>query len=156
MAASQHLLVDAANVLHAWPETRALLKRDRASARALLIQRLLALHDAESVRVTVVIDGRGPDLVVEHPSQQATFAVIHTPRSLSADDVIEQMVGRSAVPSACEVATGDQAQRNTIEATGAVWLPTADLLARVERAERRVQTQVSGINRTTAREWGRR
>lgn len=156
MAAFQHLLVDAANVLHAWPETRALLKRDRASARALLIQRLLSLHDAESVRVTVVIDGRGPDLVVEHPSQQATFAVIHTPRSLSADDVIEQMVGRSAVPSACEVATGDQAQRNTIEATGAVWLPTADLLARVERAERRVQTQVSGINRTTAREWGRR
>jgi predicted RNA-binding protein with PIN domain len=121
-----------------------------------LIQRLVALHDAESVRVTVVIDGRGPDLVLEHPSHQPTFAVIYTPRALTADDVIEQMVGRSAVPSACEVATGDQAQRNTIEATGAIWLPTADLLARVERAERRLLTQVAGINRTTAREWGRR
>jgi predicted RNA-binding protein with PIN domain len=108
------------------------------------------------VRVTVVIDGRGPQLVVEHPSKQSTFTVIYTPRSLTADDVIEQMVGRSATASACEVATGDQAQRNTIEATGAVWLPTADLLARVDRAERRLRTQVNGINSTTARDWCRR
>jgi predicted RNA-binding protein with PIN domain len=156
VAFTQHLLVDAANVLHAWPETRTLLKRDREAARALLIQRMGALHDAESVRVTVVIDGRGPQLVLEHPSQQSTFAVIYTPRSLTADDVIEQMVGRSAQPAACEVATGDQAHRNTIEATGAVWLPTADLLARVERAERRLQSQVAGINRTNAHQWGRR
>jgi predicted RNA-binding protein with PIN domain len=156
MAFTQHLLVDAANVLHAWPETNRLLKRDREAARGLLIQRLGTLHDVEAVRVTVVIDGRGPQLVVEHPSKQSTFTVIYTPRSLTADDVIEQMVGRSATASACEVATGDQAQRNTIEATGAVWLPTADLLARVDRAERRLRTQVNGINRTTARDWCRR
>ena len=156
MAFSKHVLIDASNVLHTWPETRALFKRDRETARTQLIQRLIALHDAESVRVTVVIDGRGPDLVLDHPSQQTTFTVIFTPRSLTADDVIEQMVGRSAVPSACEVATGDQAQRTTIEASGAIWLPTSDLLARVERAEKRLITQVKGINRTTAREWGRR
>ena len=143
-------------MLHAWPETRSLLKRDREAARAHLIQRLGVLHDAESVRVTVVIDGRGPELVLTHPSRQATFTVIHTPRSLTADDVIEQMVGRSADPATCRVATDDQALRTTIEATGAVWLPTAELLARIERAEQRIQSQVTGINRTTAREWGRR
>ena len=156
MAVAQHLLVDAANVLHAWPETRPLLLKDREAARALLIQRLGALHDAESIRVTLVIDGRGPELVLTHPSRQTTFAVIHTPRSLTADDVIEQMIGRSADPSTCRVATGDQALRTTIEATGAVWLPTAELLARIERAELRLQSQVRGINRTNAREWGRR
>ena len=153
---SKHVLIDAANVLHAWPNTRALFKRDRETARAQLIQRLIALHDAESTRVTVVIDGRGPNLLLDHPSQQSTFTVIYTPRALTADDVIEQMVGRSAVPSSCEVATDDQAQRTTIEASGAIWLPTSDLLARVERAEKRLITQVTGINRTTAREWGRR
>jgi uncharacterized protein len=85
----------------------------------------------------------------------ATFAIVYTPSSLTADDVIEQMVGRSTNPSLCEVATGDQAERNTIEATGAVWVPTADLLARVERAEQRVSSKVSGLNRTNDRDWRR-
>lgn len=156
MAFPKHLLVDAANVLHAWPETRGLFKRDRDAARALLIQRLAALHDAESIRVTLVVDGRGTEITLEHPSNQSTFTVIYTPRSLTADDVIEQMVGRSAISATCEVATDDQAQRSTIEALGAIWLPTADLLARVTRAEQRLQSQVRGINRTTAQEWGRR
>jgi len=152
----KHLLVDAANVLHAWPESRALLKRDRNAARSQLVRRLGAVHDAESVRVTLVVDGRGREIVIEHPSQLATFAVVYTPSSLTADDVIEQMVGRSADPSLCEVATGDQAERNTIEATGATWVPTADLLARVERAEQRVSSKVSGLNRSNDRDWRRR
>ena len=149
----KHLLVDAANVLHAWPELRVLLKRDRDAARARLIQRLGSLHDAESVRVTMVVDGRGREIVIEHPSRQDTLAVVYTPSSLTADDVIEQMVGRSANPALCEVATGDQAERNTIEATGAVWVPPADLLARIERAEQRLSSKVAGLNRANAQDW---
>lgn len=156
MAFEKHLLVDAANIAHAWPGLRALLKRDKDAARSQLVQRLGAVHDAELVRVTVVIDGRGREIVVEHPSRQPTLAVIYTPSSLTADDVIEQMVGRSAAPSLCEVATDDQAERRTIEATGAVWVPTADLLARVERAEQRLASRVAGLNRTTEQEWRRR
>ncbi|MDF3058660.1 MAG: RNA-binding protein [Rariglobus sp.] len=156
MAFEKHLLVDAANVLHAWPDLRVLLKRDRDAARSRLVQRLGAIHDAESVRLTVVIDGRGREIVIEHPSQQATLTVVYTPSSLTADDVIEQMVGRSADPSLCEVATGDQAERSTIEATGAVWVPTGDLLARVERAEQRLSSKVAGLNRANAQDWRRR
>jgi uncharacterized protein len=156
VAFEKHLLVDAANVLHAWPELRALLKRDRDAARAQLIQRLGALHDADSLCVTVVIDGRGREIVIEHPSQLTTFTVVYTPSSLTADDVIEQMVGRSPDPSLCEVATGDQAERNTIEATGAVWVPPADLLVRLERAEQRLSSKVAGLNRANAQDWRRR
>jgi predicted RNA-binding protein with PIN domain len=156
VAFEKHLLVDAANVLHAWPDLRVLLKRDRDAARSRLVQRLGAIHDAESVRLTVVIDGRGREIVIEHPSQQATLTVVYTPSSLTADDVIEQMVGRSADPSLCEVATGDQAERSTIEATGAVWVPTGDLLARVERAEQRLSSKVAGLNRANAQDWRRR
>jgi len=156
VAFEKHLLVDAANVIHAWPELRALLKRDRHAARSQLIQRVGAVHDAESVRVTVVIDGRGPEIVVEHPAGPATLTVIYTPSSLTADDVIEQMVGRSADASLCEVATGDQAERRTIEATGAIWVPPADLFARIERAERRLGSKVAELNRANAQDWGRR
>ncbi|HEY9248806.1 MAG TPA: NYN domain-containing protein [Rariglobus sp.] len=156
MAFEKHLLVDAANILHARPDLRALLKRDRNAARSQLIQRLGAVHDAESVRLTVVVDGRGPEIVIEHPSRQDTLTVIYTPSSLTADDVIEQMVGRSADPSLCEVATGDQAERATIEATGAVWVPPADLLMRIERAEHRLSAKVAGLNRANAQDWRRR
>jgi uncharacterized protein len=155
VAFEKHLLVDAANVIHAWPELRALFKRDRDAARSQLIQRATAVHDAESVRVTLVIDGRSAEIVVEHPSQQATLTVVYTPSSLTADDVIEQMVGRSADPTLCEVVTGDQAERNTIEASGAVWIPPSDLLARIERAERRVGSKVAELNRINAKEWRR-
>ncbi len=156
MAFEKHLLVDVANVAHAWPELRTLLKRDRDAARSQLVTRLGSIHDVEFVRVTAVIDGRGREIVVEHPSGQATLTVIYTPSSLTADDVIEQMVGRSADPSLCEVATDDQAERATIEATGAVWVPTAELWARVERAEQRLASKVSGLNRINAQEWRRR
>jgi uncharacterized protein len=156
VAFEKHLLVDAANVVHAWPQLRALMKRDRDAARAQLIQRVSAIHDAESIRVTVVVDGRGQEIVIEHPSRQDTFTVIYTPSSLTADDVIEQMVGRSADAALCEVATGDQAERNTIEATGAVWVPLRDLDARIARAEQRLSAKVTDLNRQNAREWQRR
>lgn len=156
VAFEKHLLVDGANVLNAWPEFRALLKRDRNAARSQLIQRLGAVHDADSIRVTLVIDGRGNEIVIEHPSGEATFTVVYTPSSLTADDVIEKMVGRSADASLCQVSTGDQAERQTIEATGAIWVPTTDLLARIENAERRLSSKVSNLNRSNAQDWRRR
>ena len=156
MAFEKHLLVDGANILHAWPDLRAVLKRDRDAAHSKLFQRLTALHDAEAMRVTVVIDGRGKEIVVEHPCRQPTFAVVYTPSSLTADDVIEQMVGRSADAALCEVATGDQAERSTIEAVGAVWVRPEELLARVERAEQRISKKVTQLNRSNARDWGLR
>lgn len=156
MAFDKHLLVDAANLLNARPDLRAWLKRDRDAARARLFQQLATIHDVEALRVTAVVDGRGREIVVEHPSGQDTFTIVYTPSSLTADDVIEQMVGRSPVPSACEVATGDQGERSTIEATGAIWVPPADLWARIERAEQRLAAKVTGLNRVNAQNWRRR
>ena len=156
VAFEKHLLVDGANVLHAWPEFRVLIKRDRETARSQLAQRLSVIHDTEQTRVTLVFDGRGDELVVERPSGHVTFSVLYTPSSLTADDVIEQLVGRAADPSLCYVATGDQAERQTIEAAGAVWLSPADLAAWVDRAMARVASDVKGISRTNAEKWKRR
>ncbi len=153
MAFEKHLLVDGANLLHAWPELRALMKRDRSAARSQLTQRLSAIHDTEQTRVTLVFDGRGDELVVERPSGHVTFSVLYTPSSLTADDVIEQLVGRAADAALCHVATGDQAERQTIEAAGAVWVPPVDLVAWVGRAEMRLASGVKDLNRSNARKW---
>ena len=153
VAFEKHLLVDGANLLHAWPDLRALINRDRGAARSQLVQRLGVIHDAEQTRVTVVFDGRGEELVVERPSGHVTFSVLYTPSALTADDVIEQLVGRAADASLCHVATGDQAERQTIEAAGAVWVPPADLAAWVERAESRLAFNVRVLNRDNAKKW---
>ncbi|MGC4071124.1 MAG: NYN domain-containing protein [Nibricoccus sp.] len=155
VAFEKHLLIDGSNILHAWPELNALLKRDRDAARSRLSQAVSVLHDVEQLRVTLVFDGRGNELVVERPSSQATFIHLYTPTGTTADDVIEQLVAKSAQSSLCIVATDDRAERQTIEALGAAGISADELKARVLHAEDRQRAQVSGLKRENEREWRR-
>jgi len=143
----KHLLVDGSNILHAWPTLRTLMQRDRDAARARLSQMLSVIHDVEQVRLTLVFDGRGDDLVVECPGELKTFAHVYTPAGTTADDVIEQLVGKAADPSMCIVATDDRAERQTIEATGGVSISAKDLLSWIERAGERQRTHLAGRQR---------
>jgi predicted RNA-binding protein with PIN domain len=152
-SAHKHLLVDGANILHAWPDTRALLRRDREAARARLGQIAAAIHDAEDVRVTLVFDGSGTELLTEQPGAAATLAILRTPAGTTADDVIERLVGAARVPENCVVATGDQGVRETVAALGAVCVSPEELAAWAERAERRLHTRVAGLRRETEKQW---
>jgi predicted RNA-binding protein with PIN domain len=153
VAFEKHLLVDGANILHAWPDLRATAARDKDAARTQLSQTLRALHDTEGWRVTIVFDGRGSDLVVEQPGQHATFAHIFTPGALTADSVIEQLVGGAADPAACTVATADRAEQQTVSALGAAWCSPDDLRSWCDRAAGRQAGQVAEIRRTNDRAW---
>lgn len=149
----RHLLVDGSNVIHAWPELRALAGRDRGAARSALSRALAALHDAEGIRVTLVFDGSGAELSLENPSGQPTFTHAHAPAGMTADDVIEQWVGRSREPAACLVATDDRAERSTVEALGAATLSAADLAAWAERAAGRQRSHLQRRHRENDRKW---
>jgi uncharacterized protein len=155
MEFEKHLLIDGSNIIHAWPELRALLKRDRDAARSRLSQAAGVLHDVERIRVSIVFDGRGPDLAVERPSGQATFTHIHTPSGTTADDVIEQLVGQARQPGLCLVATDDRVERQTVEATGAAGLSAADLAAWIERVGGRQQSRLAERRRANEKEWRR-
>ncbi len=148
-----HLLVDGSNVVQAWPDTRALARRDREAAKALLLRRVGVLHDFAGWRVTVVFDGRGEALNVEAVGGAADFACVHTPAGATADDVIEQLVGRAADPSVCLVATADQAERSTVEAAGAACCSPAELAARIDAADTRQTRRVARGNDAAERSW---
>lgn len=148
-----HLLIDGSNVLQAWPDTRALARRDREAAKALLIRRVSVLHDCVGWRVTVVFDGRGDALAVEAVGGAADFAQVHTPAGATADDIIERLVGRSPEPGACLVVTADQAERVTIEASGAVWCSPGELASRIDAADTQKTRAVACGNRVTERAW---
>lgn len=148
-----HLLVDGSNVAQAWPDTRALARRDREAAKALLLRRVAVLHDFSGWRVTVVFDGRGEELHIEAVGGAADFACLHTPAGATADDVIEQLVGRAAVPGACLVATADQAERSTVEAAGAAWCSPEELARRIEAADTRQARAVARGNAANEGAW---
>jgi len=111
------------------------------------------LHDFSGWRVTVVFDGRGAELSIEAVGDSPDFACVHTPAGATADDVIEQLVGKAAEPGACLVATADQAERSTVEAAGAAWCSPEELLRRIESADTRQGRAVSRRNAETARDW---
>lgn len=150
---STHLLVDGSNVVQAWPDTRALARRDREAAKALLVRRVAVLHDFSGWRVTVVFDGRGQELHVEAVGGAATFACVHSPAGATADDVIEQLVGRASDPGGCLVATADQAERATVEASGAAWCSPEELGKRIDAADTRQARTVACGNARAERGW---
>ena len=150
---NRHLLIDGANILHAWPEIAAVLRRDGDAARAQLILRAAAIHDEEAMRVTVVFDGRGEDIAVEHPSKQASLSVVFTPTGVTADTVIERMVGRSADPANCVVATDDRAERETVIAAGATAISASELIAWIERVESRRAAALKALRRSNDTRW---
>lgn len=149
----KHLLIDGSNIMHASPELRSLLRTDRDLARARLSQLVSVIHDAEEVRLTIVFDGRGDELSFECPTRSKTFAHVYTPAGTTADDFIEQVVGKSAAPGACLVATDDRAERQTVEAAGAGSLSATDLFAWVERAGRRQDSQLDTRRRNNDKDW---
>lgn len=148
-----HLLVDGSNIVRAWPETRALARRDREAAKALLLRRLAVLHDFAGWRVTVVFDGRGEDLRIEAVGDAADFACVHTPAGATADDVIERLVGRAAEPAGCLVATADRAERSTVEAAGAAGCSPEELAERIDSMDTRRARSVVRGNAAAERAW---
>jgi len=96
----RHLLVDAYNVIHAWPDLRAALRtHGPEAARALLADALRPLHDSAGWRVSLVFDGRGPELLIERPGPELTFSHLHAPSGLTADAIIEQIVLNATLPT---------------------------------------------------------
>jgi predicted RNA-binding protein with PIN domain len=79
--------------------------------------------------------------------------VVYTPDALTADDVIEQWIGKSPEPTACVVATGDNAESRTARSLGATVCPPEDLKVWCEQASARQGASVRSLNRANDREW---
>ena len=135
MAENEHLLIDGYNLIYAWPDLRKTLAIDSIAVRTALADKVRVLHDFDGLRTTIVFDGCGDRIEIERPSQEVTFSFLFTPSGMTADAVIEQLVGKSQAPQSITVATEDAMIRETIISLGAFWLPFRELQDRITYCE---------------------
>lgn len=168
MTTDRHLLVDAFNVIHAWPDLRAVLAQHGPdAARTQLADVLRPIHDVEGWRVTIVLDGSGGEIRVERPGREMTFSYIYGPKGQSADAIIEQLVVNANLPAEEDrrprkkhkekpeivVATRDNMLSEAAAAAGARLMTPNFLRDWAESAAARQTREVLTRARQSTRQW---
>ncbi len=121
-----------------------------------LIEAVQVIHDSEEIRVSLVLDGRGESITVERPSKVLTFSLLYTPDGMTADDLIEQMVGQSETPENFLVVTQDNQERLTVESSGGVTMSPKELDRWIKRCRIKQSERVNKISNQVEKEWGNR
>ncbi len=133
-----HLIVDGFNVIHALPEYGRLLPGSLDLACSRLVEAVRLVHDAEGIYVTVVFDGKGDRVEVERTAGIVTFSILYSPRSVTADGVIEQIVRQARHPREVTVASRDNLVAESVRSAGGICITPEDLADWVARAHGRI------------------
>jgi uncharacterized protein len=115
------ILVDGYSLLHHWPELAPGKPRHSAAARDELLHHLRQFQDATQTPITVVFDGaRAPKGTPPPENSSSAFEILYAPEGKTADDLIERAACRLAEYGQVLVVTNDHAERNAVEAAGAL------------------------------------
>ncbi|MEM8867557.1 MAG: NYN domain-containing protein [Verrucomicrobiota bacterium] len=147
---SSYLLVDAYNVICATEHLRELLSKNMEAARDGLAEAIRAIHDAESLRVALILDSRNDRLEVDHPYKVKSFEYLYAPASLSADGVIERILRRTKEPGKVTVASNDNMVREAARSVGALAIRPEELLEWAQACERRLSQDARRRNQANA------
>ncbi len=151
-----HLIIDGYNVAHAWPHIEAKFEFGSEMVVEALVVDMKEIYDASGVRITIVLDGKGDDLDIERPFLDTGFSVLYTPRSHTADAIIEQLVSSSKSPHRIQVVTRDNAIAHSIEASGAVALSPERLLEWLDADRERSRQDLKKRQKSAKNAWENR
>ena len=149
----EHLVIDGNNAMHAINTIAVDLSRDRNLARDSLLRMLEPLV-TDSVRITVVFDGRAGKSSLQKYGNIDGFDVVYSSSSEGADGVIERMVMAAKFPERICVVTNDHLIRNCAYANGASAMRVEELIKRldhsIEQVARRTKQSRSASSSTQA------
>lgn len=150
------IILDACNLLHAWPDYREMMDRHFESALQKLTHEARVFHDLDGTPVSLVVDGKGETLEWQHPTSEPSLTWAYAPKGVSADTIIERWVARWPDASELTVVTGDRALAQTVESHGAsTWSP-GSFLDEVNAARRRLDRkteEIGKIQHSTEADW---
>jgi len=153
MSWSRYLLIDAYNVICATEQLRAIMDQNIDRARDHLAEIVLSIHDAEAVRVALILDSRQAALQVDHPFGKTTFEYLYAPAELTADGVIERILRRARHPGNISVVSNDNLVREATRANGAIALRPEELFEWAHACEVRLLQDAARRRIENAKEW---
>ena len=144
----ERLLVDGYNVVHAWPELKALLRHSLEDARDRLIERMAVYAQVTGSDVTVVFDAHRTQALASAEETRSGVRVLFTRKGMSADHAIERIAYRLAGDGdPLMVATNDRFQRDLVAGMGGAVISAEELQRRVVEAEKQLSKTVEKYHR---------
>jgi hypothetical protein len=140
---SERVVVDGYNVVHAWPELKALMRHSLEDARDRLIDRMAVYAQVTGADVTIVFDAHRTKAMTSAEEWRNGVHVVFTRKGLSADHAIERMaysVAGDGEP--LTVATSDRFQRDLVRGMGGAVISSPELERRVLEAEQQLSKTV--------------
>jgi predicted RNA-binding protein with PIN domain len=153
MSRDRHVLLDGPNIGHAWEPRAMRAAPGREAWRRRLSDLAVRGHDEVGWRVSVVFDGRGPELTWSQPPGTEGVTIWETPAGITGDDLIERLVGKEAEPGRCLVVTADRALQATVSALGAEVMSPAEFAAWTERLAARASRRRALDSARTEAAW---
>ncbi len=153
MAKARYLLIDAYNVICATDHLRQALQHSSDAARDQLAEIVASIHDAEGLRVALILDSRNDLLEVEHPFGKDSFEYLYAPAALTADGVIERILRRVKDPGAVSVVSNDNLVREATRACGAMALRPEELFEWARACEARLIQDAARRRAENSKEW---
>jgi predicted RNA-binding protein with PIN domain len=134
---SERVVVDGYNVVHAWPELKALMGHSLEAARERLIERMAVYAQVTGAEVTIVFDAHRTKAMAASEEWHSGVRVVYTRKGMSADHVIERIAYAVAGDGErLTVATSDRFQRDLVRGMGGAVISSPELERRVVEAEK--------------------
>ena len=156
MGSDRYLLIDAYNVIYATSNLRKLMHDNIDSARNKLANFAREIHDAEAVRVALILDSKSDKLQVEYPYQSKRFEFIYAPSALTADGVIERIVRRVKQPELVSVVSNDNMVREATRSSGAMALRPEEFFDWSRASTVRLNQMANSCSRSNDKNFGNR
>jgi predicted RNA-binding protein with PIN domain len=144
---ARYLVIDGHSVIFSWTDLRELHARNRAAARQALADRLRQLHDTTEWRVTLVLDGK-LGTAVPASARRTDMVVCYATADQTADSIIERLVVASGKAPDIWVVTADEAEKMTVESSGAKTVSPEWLREELDRAGADFREDLKRINRS--------
>jgi predicted RNA-binding protein with PIN domain len=132
-----YLIIDGHSIIFAWKDLRILHDHSQLAAREKLIHRMTGYQDCTGERVIIVFDGKGTK--TESHCEQDGIQVFFSKKGVSADQIIERLVGKYGRKKKITIASRDKAVLDTCSSFGALAISPNSLREFLETAEEKLR-----------------
>jgi ribosomal protection tetracycline resistance protein len=151
----EYLLVDGYNIIHAWPELKALTEDNMEAARMKLIDIMSNYQGVRKCEIIIVFDAHRVQGHQEEVIDYHNIHLVYTKEAQTADQYIEKFTHDNNKKYNIVVATSDGLQQIIVRGQGCYLLSARELKIEIDETNERIRKEyqnLHGINRNYLRD----